>query len=81
MEIRVRTTRARRPGGSEVLIDEYWTMVDHSPRHDGSNFLPGPKRLALRTGETVHKLDEFAFQIAATAEVLIALGEVSPLET
>lgn len=78
MEIRVRSTRARRPGGGEVLVDEYWEMVDHSARYDGSDYLPGSRRLALRTGEPVIRLDEIAFQVVATAEVLIALGEVSP---
>ena len=81
IEIRVRTIRARRPGGGEVLVDEYWTMVDHSPRHDGSDYLPGPRGLALRTGSTVQRLDECTFQITSTAEVLVALGEVSPFES
>lgn len=70
MEILARTHRATRPGGAEAVVNEYWQMVDHSPRRNGTDWLPGPKRFALATGEAVHRVDEYTFQVARTGEIL-----------
>lgn len=72
VEVLMRTFRAKRPGGAEVSIAEYWTMVDTSPRFDGSNMVPAGKRYALTTGEPLRKVDEGVFQLTATGEVLIS---------
>lgn len=62
---------AKRPGGQQVVIHEIWEFVDVSLRRDGTEWVPGGKRYALSTGETVHRIDEFAFQLAATGAILI----------
>ncbi len=74
VEVLVRTHRAKRPSGAEVLIHEYWEMVDTGPAGSGTNYLPGMKRLALPTGEIVRELDQGFFQLAATGEILRAVG-------
>ena len=61
-----------------MLVDEYCEFVDMSPRRSGTDYLPGPKRLALRTGEPVTLLDEITLQNARTGEVLRLIGKVSP---
>lgn len=56
-----------RPGvrvEAKALVHKCWKMVDHSPRQDGSDWLPGGKRFALTTGESVRRVDEIAFQIS-----------------
>ena len=73
MEILVRTHRARRPGGTEVVIHEYCRMVDHSPRGNGTDWLPGPKRFAIQTGEPLRRVDESTFQVIATGEIVTTL--------
>jgi hypothetical protein len=70
MEILSRTHRASRPGGTQVVVNEYWQMVDHSPRRNGTDWLPGPKRFALETGEVVRRVDEYTFQVVNTGEIL-----------
>jgi hypothetical protein len=70
MEILARTHRARRAGGAEVVLNEYWQMVDHSPRRNGTDWLPGPKRFALETSEGLRRVDEYTFQIVRTGEIL-----------
>ena len=78
MNVLVRTLRVRRPNGAEALVDEYCEFVDVSPRQTGAEYLPGPKRFTLRTGEPVSVLDELTFQNVRTGEVLRILGPVSP---
>jgi len=78
MEVLVRTLRAKRPNGGEVLIDEYWDFVDMSPRQSGTDYVPGMKHFVLRTGEPVSVLDEGVLQNGRNGEVLVVLGEVSP---
>ena len=73
MEVLVRTYRARRPNGVEVLVDEYQEMIDTSARFTGESYAPGGRRFVLRTGETVHKIDEGIYQVARTGEVVMAL--------
>ena len=70
MEILARTHRASRPGGTQVVVNEYWQMVDHSPRRNGTDWLPEPKRFALETGEVLRRVDEYTFQVIRTGEVL-----------
>ena len=70
MEILARTHRASRPGGAEVVVNEYWQMVDYSPRRYGTDWLPGPKRFALESGEVLRLVDEFTFQVVRTGEIL-----------
>ena len=77
MEVLVRTLRARRPNGGELLVDEYWEFVDLSPRQSGTDYVPGMKRFLLRTGEPVSVLDEGVFQNGRNGEVLLVLGQVS----
>lgn len=72
MEILARTHRATRPGGAEVIVHEYWQMVDHSPRRNGTDWLPGRKRFVLATGEDLRRVDEYTFQIVRTGEILRA---------
>lgn len=79
MEVLVRTYRARRRDGTELLIDEFWDFVDTSPRFTGTGYVPGMKRLALRSGGGVHELDETTFQLASTGELLTDVCPVSPL--
>ena len=79
MEVLVRSYRARRPNGAELLVDEYWDFVDTSPRFTGTSFVPGMKRLALRSGGDVRQLDETTFQLASTGELLTDARAVSPL--
>lgn len=73
MEILIHTHRARRPGGTEVVVHEYCRMVDHSPRRDGTDWLPGPKRFALATGEALRRIDEYTFQVIDTGEIVRTL--------
>ena len=73
MELLIRTHQAKRPDGTPILVQEFWTMVDHSALRNGTDWLPGPKRFALSTGGAVRKIDETTFQIAATGQVLTTL--------
>ena len=70
MEILTRTHRASRPGGAVVVVNEYWQMVDYSPRRNGTDWLPGPKRFALGTGEVLRRVDEYTFQVVRTGDTL-----------
>jgi hypothetical protein len=70
MEILARTHRPSRPGGTAVVVHEYWQMVDYSPRRNGTDWLPGPKRFSLETGEDVRRVDEYTFQVVRTGEIL-----------
>ena len=79
MEVLVRSYRARRPNGAEVLVDEYWDFVDTSPRFTGTSYVPGMKRFALRSGGDVRQLDETTFQLASSGELLTDVRPVSPL--
>lgn len=79
MDVLVRTIRARRPNGREVLVDEYWDFVDMSPRRSGTDYVPGQKRFMLRSGEPIRELEEETLQNGRTGEVLHVLGAVSPL--
>ena len=79
MDVLVRTIRARRPNGGEVLVDEHWDFVDMSPRQSGTDYVPGQKRFMLRTGEPIRELEEETFQNERTGEILLVLGAVSPL--
>jgi hypothetical protein len=79
MEVHVRTFRVRRPNGADTLVDEIQEFVDVSPRRNGTDHIPGPKRLALRTGEPIYRVDELTLQNARDGEVLRIIEEVSPL--
>ena len=79
MEVLVRTYRARRPNGAELLIDEYWDFVDTSPLFSGTSYIPGGKRLSARAGGEVRQLDETTFQLVRSAEILTGIEVVSPL--
>ena len=79
MEVLVRTYRTTRPNGGELLVDEYWDFVDTSPRRTGASYAPGMKRLASRTGEQVRQLDDMAFQLVSSGEILRDIRPVSPL--
>ena len=59
-----------REHGTAVVVHEYWTMVDHSPLRNGAEWLPGPKRFALVSGEPVRRIDETTFQVLATGLIL-----------
>ena len=72
----MRTFRARRPNGVEVLVDEYWDFIDMSPRQSGTDYVPGMKRFMLRTGEPVSVLGEGTMQNGRNGEVLLVLGEI-----
>jgi hypothetical protein len=74
MERVVRTFRVKRPAGLEALVDEIHEFVGMSPRRSGVDYLPGPKRRALRTGEPVNLIDELTLQNARTGEILQVLG-------
>jgi hypothetical protein len=73
VEVLVNSSRARRPNGEEVLVDEYRDMVDTSPLFSNTDLVPGMKRLALRTGEPVHKIEEGVFQLVQTGEIITAV--------
>jgi hypothetical protein len=77
MEVLVRSYRTRRPNGAELLVDEYWDFVDTSPRFTGTSYAPGMKRLALRSGGEVRQLDESAFQLVSSGELLTDVRVVS----
>jgi hypothetical protein len=77
MEVLVRSYRTRRPNGAELLVDEYWDFVDTSPRFTGTSYAPGMKRLALRSGGEVRQLDETAFQLVSSGELLTDVRVVS----
>ena len=79
MEVLVRTYRARRPNGAELLIDEYWDFVDTSPLFSGTSYVPGMKRLAARSGGEVRTLDESTLQLVESGEILTDVQPVSPL--
>ena len=79
MEVLIRSYRARRPNGAELLVDEFWDFVDTSSRFTGTSYVPGMKRLALRSGGDVRQLDETTFQLASTGELLTDAHPVSPL--
>ena len=79
MEVLVRTLRAKRPDGGEVMVDEYWDFVDMSPRRSGTDYVPGQKRFMLRSGEPIRELEEETLQNGRTGEILLVLGAVSPL--
>jgi hypothetical protein len=53
-------------------------MVDHSALSNGTDFLPGGRRLALRTGEPVRRIDELVFQLVSTGEILTILSITAP---
>lgn len=72
VEVPMFTHRAKRANGEHVLIYEFWEFVDTSVRRTGTAWVPGGKRRALRTGETVRLLEEGVFQLTATSEILIA---------
>ena len=74
----VRILRVKRPTGAEALVDEYCEFVDMSLRRTGTDYLPGPKRLALRTGGAINVIDELTLQDARSGEVLRVLEAVSP---
>ena len=48
-------------------------MVDHSPRLNGTDWLPGPKRFALHSGEVLRRIGDYTFQIIDTGEIVRAL--------
>ena len=75
MEVLVRTHRAARPGGGEVFVHEYSQFVDHSLRRTGADWVPGPKRFQLESGELVRILDEGVFQVVPTGEVLRLISD------
>ena len=49
-----------------------------SLRRTGTDYLPGPKRLALRTGGAINVIDELTLQDARSGEVLRVLEAVKP---
>lgn len=73
MEILIRTHRASRPGRTEVVVYEFCQMVDHSPRRNGTDWLPGPKRFVLQSGEALRRIDDYTFQIIDTGEIVRTL--------
>ena len=70
MEILARSHPASRRDGSPVQVNEYWQMVDYSPRRNGTDWLPGPKRFALEDGDALRRVDEYTFQVVRTDEIL-----------
>jgi hypothetical protein len=78
MEEVTRTIRVKRPSGAEALVDEVQEFVDMSPRRSGEDYLAGPKRLVLRTGEPVNRIDELTLQNARSGEILRVIGSDSP---
>lgn len=70
MEVLVRTFRTTTHRGDEVLANEYWEMVDHSPFANGTGWLPGPRRYRLSTGEPLRWIDETTFQVEVTGQIL-----------
>ena len=71
MEVVLRTRKARRPGGGEVTVVEYCQMVDHSPLRNGTDWVPGPRRYALESGQLLRKVDDATFQDQTTGDILI----------
>lgn len=70
MEVEIRSHHTRRPGGGEVLVHEWWEMVDHSALRTGTDMVPGGRRYALAGNDEVRRLDEVTFQVVATGEIL-----------
>ena len=75
----MRTYRTKRPDGAELLVDEFWDFVDTSPRFTGDNYVPGMKRLALRSGGEIRQLDEATFQLVSSGELLTNPEAISTL--
>jgi len=78
MEVHVRSFKTRRPGGGLLVVDEFWEMVDHSPLSNGSDYLPGGKRFAVKGGEAVRRVDEAVFQLVSNGEILTVLSIAPP---
>ena len=73
MEVLVNSSRARRRNGDEVLVDDYRDMVDTSLLFSNTDLVPGMKRLLLRTGEPVRKIEDGVFQLVDTGEIIVAV--------
>jgi hypothetical protein len=74
MEVLIRTHDARRRDGSLVKVEEYRLMVDHSLLRNGSDWVPGPKRFVLETGEGLRRIDDATFQGERTGDILVLVG-------
>jgi hypothetical protein len=71
MERKVRTIGAIGANGRPVLVDEYQEFIDATTSDSTTReWLPGMKRLELRSGGAVNFIDETTLQIVTTGERL-----------
>ena len=61
-------------GDAQRVYEDEATLafLDHSPLRNGTDWIPGPKRFALETGEGLRRVDEYTFQVVRTGEILRA---------